>query len=68
MFQTVPVVPEKLPGQPFDVIATGRLADFPADGDPDPRAIGLTGRINEDEMSILYFTSGPGQPDKIGTG
>ena len=68
MFQTVPVVPKKFPGQPFDAITTGCLADFSADRNSYTRAICDTGRIDEDKISILYFFSGPGQSDKIGSG
>ena len=67
-FQTMPVVPKKLPGQPLDTIPTGCLADFPADRDSDTRAICEAGRIGDDKVTILYFFPRPGQPDKIGAG
>ena len=68
MFQTMPVVSKELPGQPFDTITTGCLADFSADRNSDTRAIREAGRVDENEISILYLFSGSGQPDKIGTG
>ena len=64
----MPVFPEILPCQPFDAIAPGCLADLFTDRDSDARTIRMTGRIDENEVLILYFSSGSGQPGKIGSG
>jgi len=63
----VPVAAKKFACQPFDPISLYRFTDSFTDSYSKTRLILVPRRINEDKISVLNFSSVPGQLDEFGT-